>query len=432
MSLNDVVNLQISRSAAAVSRQGFGTMLILGTTITTEWGADRIRSYTSAAALLEDGFATSDAEYKAALVAFSQDLKPTRVKVGRRLTPVAQVITVTPTAANTYIYSVTINDTEFSFTSDGSATAAEIVTGLIALINAGSEPVTASGTSTLILTADEAGVSFTVTLGGNLSKVTSVANVGIATDLAEVSEEDDDWYALVSTSRDPDVIMEAAAYIESVRKIYIACSGDAGVIAAGSTDVASLLKAKAYARTAYLYSGNQAAMPEAAWLGGNLPDDPGSATYKFKTLTGVTADDLTSTQYTVAKAKNANIYTTVGGAGMTEEGVMAEGEFIDVIIGIDWLHSNMQADVFQVLRDQPKVPYTDAGVATIETAVRNRLRLAVLANVLAEDPAPVVTVPKVADVAPSDKAARLLKDVTFTATLAGAVHAVEITGNVSV
>lgn len=432
MSLDNVVNLQISRSAAAVSRQGFGTMLILGTSITTEWGSDRVRAYTKAADLLDDGFDSSDPEYKAALVAFSQTLKPTRVLVGRRLTAVAQIVTITPVATNSFLFTVEINDTTFSFTSDSDATAAEIVTGLSTAINGGSEPVTASGSTTLILTADDAGVPFSTTLSLHLTAVTTTANVGVGEDMAAISEINDDWYALVLTSRDPQTIMTAAAYIESVPKIYLACSGDAGVIAAGSVDIASLLKAKSYARTAYLYSGNQAAMPEAAWLGGQLPEQPGSNTYKFKTLVGITADDLTATQYSVAKGKNANIYTTVGGAGMTEEGVMAVGEFIDVIIGIDWLHSNMQADVFQVLRDNKKVPYTDAGVASIESTIRNRLRLATIAGILAEDPAPVVTVPDVADVPSEDKAARLLQGVSFAATLAGAIHAVTITGNVSV
>ena len=51
---------------------------------------------------------------------------------------------------------------------------------------------------------------------------------------------------------------------------------------------------------------------------------------------------------------------------------------------------------------------------------------------LAADPAPVVTAPKVADVAAADKVARRLPDIDFTATLAGAVHEVVISGVISV
>jgi hypothetical protein len=79
-----------------------------------------------------------------------------------------------------------------------------------------------------------------------------------------------------------------------------------------------------------------------------------------------------------------------------------------------------------------KVPYTDAGVALIQAQVIASLQSAVAKGILTSDPAPVVTVPKVANVSPSDKAARILPDVKFSATLAGAIHKVNITGVVSV
>ena len=60
------------------------------------------------------------------------------------------------------------------------------------------------------------------------------------------------------------------------------------------------------------------------------------------------------------------------------------------------------------------------------------LRAAVNQGILAADPAPTVTVPKVADVSAADKTARLLPDMKFTGTLAGAIHKVTITGVVSV
>ena len=60
------------------------------------------------------------------------------------------------------------------------------------------------------------------------------------------------------------------------------------------------------------------------------------------------------------------------------------------------------------------------------------LALGVANDFLSNDPAPLVTVPKAADVPPTDKANRILRDVKFTATLAGAIHAVVIRGKVSV
>jgi hypothetical protein len=333
---------------------------------------------------------------------------------------------------NNTLYSSTINGVVFSYTSDADATAAEIAGGLISAINGGTEPVTASGTTTVVLTADQAGVGFTATATSNLANVATTANVGPVEDLQAISEENDDWYGLMMISRDNLEILSVAGYIETQRKFFLACTDDAGVLAAGSTDIASKLQARNYARTAYLYSGDEANYPEAAWLGRQLPEDPGSSTWKFKTLVGIVADNLTGTQQSFAEGKNANIYTKVGGVDITSEGKVAEGEFIDVIIGVDWIEVNMQADIYTALVSEKKVPYTDQGVGVIENIVRSVLQQAVTRQILAADPSFTVSVPLVANVPQIDKAQRILRNVNFEATLAGAIHAVVVRGNVSV
>lgn len=76
-------------------------------------------------------------------------------------------VLVEVTEANSVVYSVTINGTVFDITSDADATKAEIVTALVADINAGSEPVTAiNGTDDLYLQADVANVDFTLAVAG--------------------------------------------------------------------------------------------------------------------------------------------------------------------------------------------------------------------------------------------------------------------------
>lgn len=97
-------------------------------------------------------------------------------------TKVAQVTTLTPTAANTTVYTVVINGvTAGTYTSDGSATATEIAGDLISDINASSvsDVVTASGTSTVVITSDTAGLGFTVssTGAGTLTSVPTTLNV---------------------------------------------------------------------------------------------------------------------------------------------------------------------------------------------------------------------------------------------------------------
>ena len=71
--------------------------------------------------------------------------------------------------------------------------------------------------------------------------------------------------------------------------------------------------------------------------------------------------------------KNANIYETIAGVNITREGTVAEPEFIDVIHGVDWLTARIQERVYAALVNQPKIPYTNAGIAAIESLVREQL-----------------------------------------------------------
>jgi hypothetical protein len=54
-------------------------------------------------------------------------------------------------AANDAVYTITINGTDFEYTADANATTAEIAVGLRDLINAGAEPVLASGSDTPLI-----------------------------------------------------------------------------------------------------------------------------------------------------------------------------------------------------------------------------------------------------------------------------------------
>lgn len=170
-----------------------------------------------------------------------------------------------------------------------------------------------------------------------------------------------------------------------------------------------------------------------AWASSRISQDPGSTSWKFGELSGITADALTETQQTNLELYNGNHYLTYGGAKLPAQGKLANGRFIDVQQGADWISVNMTADIFDLLQNTApkKIPYTDKGLEQIAGTVRSRLRLAVDAGILAEDPAPAVTVPKTSTQASIDKAARVVRGISFTGTLAGAVHKVVLTGQVT-
>ena len=428
MGLESIVNVSIVRGSRSVTRAGFGIPLILGPNALFSG----IRSYASMTEVAVD-FTSGQDEYKIAQALFSQSPKPKKIKIAKTATPVAQVETLTPTVLDNTLYTVTVDGVLYQFTSDGNATAAEIVAGLSALVNGDANAkVTASGSTTLILTADNAGEGFSLAASTNLAIAHTTANVGIATDILEYANVDVDWYFLHTTSNSAVTVKEAAATIETLRKMYFFRDNAGAIKTNSTTDIVSVLKAKNYMRTAFMWNDVSAEKAEAALVGAIATFDPGSYTAAFKGLAGVTPAVLTTSEQGFLDGKNANYYVEIAGVSVVKNGKTVGGEYIDVIQFIDWLQARIEEAVFSRLVNTKKIPYTDAGVAIIEADLRAVLLEGIRVGGLTNDPEPTVTVPKVADVSSVDRGARLLPDVAFGANLAGAIHAVEINGIISV
>lgn len=361
--------------------------------------------------------------------------------------PDQAVVTVTQVEPNTD-YVVTLNGIPFTYTSTNDVQSnQEIAAGLVAIITAQTQvPVGASDNldGSFEVFAQIQGTGFVLSVSeGILSKEFGlviqpfVASDPVVDDLTAIQAVDDTWYALALTDRTSATVLATAAWTEAEVKIFGTASADPNIInqamGVDATSVAAKCNQFGYVRTFVLYHQDaDSDFPECAWFGGVLPLEPGSETWKFKRLNSIAYSNLTSTQTQNARNKKANTYEFIGGVGITREGTMAQGEFIDIVRGIDWLTSRIQEFVYSVLVNNPKVPYTDAGITAIEAQVKRALQLGISNNFIANDPAPIVTVPKAANVPTVDKTNRILKNVKFQATLAGAIHAVNITGTVTV
>ena len=430
MSLSEIVNVNVNVENVSVSRASFGTMLHLGLhKVFTE----RSRVYTSVAGVLADGFAANSKEIAVATAVFSQDIVPTSIRIGRQQT---DDIVITPTTiADNTDYTVTINGTPFTIDSGVAATATTIATALDVAINAGAEPVTSvDGTGFITLNPDVAAVAYSVSVTANLTAVPDAAGAETLTvAIAAIQADNDEFYALTQESHVAADVLEVAAIIQTLKKIYVYSSSDADILTGVATDIFSLTSALNYDRTMGLYDPDaDTAYPEAAWLGVMLPKDPGSATWSFKTLVGQDADALTPTESSNARGKNGNTYETIGGVDITRFGTTAEGEFMDITRGIDWLESRLQERIFSKLVAADKIPYTEQGVAIIEAEIRAQLREAIAAGVVAAEPEFTITTPVVASISAVVKATRALPTITFTATLQGAIHTIVIVGSVTV
>lgn len=237
------------------------------------------------------------------------------------------------------------------------------------------------------------------------------------------------WYCLILTSRTDADIAAAAAWIETRNKIFVACSDAAAILnPASTTDIGAVLSAANYSRTALLYSDDEAKYPDAAWVGLLLPQEPGTPTWALKELTGITADDLNATAITSLKAKNVNYYVTVAGRGVTQGGNTAQPEWIDVMVGADWIQARASENIFTLLVTEPKVPYTDAGISQVVNALREILQEAKDRLILDSF---TITTPLASSISAAQKATRELVDVTFSGTLAGGIHTATIRGVVS-
>jgi hypothetical protein len=444
--ISDTVNITTSADTVTLTRPGFGTGLVLSATAAF---AERVRTYNSLADVAVDFPVTTSAEYLAAQAYFSQNPRPTALKIGRSALPPTQVYSIGVAAVrHSYAYSVVIKGHGFAggtatFTSDSNATNDEIIAGLVTAINGISgnnylAAVVDSGTSdTLTVTADAAGGWFSLSVNAaDLTMRQTHADPGIATDLAAIALEDNDWYLLVTLYNSKAYVDAAAAWVEANKKIYaVDLSETAALTAAvggGGNDTADGLHTLAYDRSFVAWSPAPADMFGAAWAGRTLPITPGGETWKFKRLSGVSPSSMTGTHRVNLRAKKANWYEATAGVNITYDGTVASGEFIDITRGIDWLESEMAIAVMTMLIANDKVPYEDDGVTAVESEVRGVLDRAVQARVLARNPEPVVTVPAVADIADADKAARLLPDVKWSATKSGAIHKININGVVTV
>ncbi len=440
MALSDIVTVTITSESAAVTQEGFGMPIILAPD-TPGGFTERVRFYTSLTGIGVD-FATTTATYKMASAIFSQSPRPPTIAVGRLANKPTQRWAVTPTASNSTLYQMRVNGTLVEFTSDASATVTEIIAGLKAAIDALALGITVSDQTTYMrIVANTAGAFFSVeVLDTSLLAIEQDhADPGLAADLAAIALEDSSWYGMLFGFGSKACIDAISDFAEANKKLYFAQTQDSAVITlsngadtGGSQTIAGLLKADTKFRTALIYNAKTDAFADCAWAGVCLPLDPGSETWAFKTLAGVSVSTLTATHRTNALAKYCNIYETIAGVNVTNKGTVSGNEWIDFIRFRDWLEARMSEGIFAALAASKKIPYTDAGIAVIEGIVRSWLQAGVAVGGLAADPAPEVTVPRAADVSSTDKSNRVLNNVKFDAVAAGAIQAVNISGVISV
>jgi len=193
-----------------------------------------------------------------------------------------------------------------------------------------------------------------------------------------------DWYGLyvASTTAPSDGdITSVASFIEAANpsRVFGVTVQDGGCLSA--TDTANLgyqLTALNLRRTFWQYSSSNA-YAAASIFGRAFTVNFGGVnttlTLKFKNQPGISAETLTTAQAAALEAVNGNVFVNYSnGAAIIEQGVMADGTFIDEVHGLDWLQNSIQTEVFNTLyQSSTKIPQTDAGVNALVAATAGRL-----------------------------------------------------------
>lgn len=250
-------------------------------------------------------------------------------------------------------------------------------------------------------------------------------------DLTEVLKralETSGWYGLVLADASESEYEGVASFIEATEKIFAFCTDKKE----------SPLTTKSYMRTIGIYSSESDKFIHAAWLAKCFSYDPGSETWAFKTLKGMNPDVLTSSDKKTLEESGLNYYVSCAGRDITMHGKMTGGEWIDVIRFRDWLKNEMQVRIFNLFVTNPKIPYTDEGISLIENQMISVLKEGQSMGGIAdtsydesenEVPGYTVKVPLSSSLTEAQRAHRKLSGCSFTARLSGAIHMVELSGN---
>lgn len=245
-----------------------------------------------------------------------------------------------------------------------------------------------------------------------------------------IAADNNEFYGVLLTpAADGDDIKAIAQAVAADEQYRILGTGSVVADYSANPNLLNDLKTLNIPRNFYIAEGIDKNFLEAAWMGKMLPLQPGSATWANKTLNNAVTTQFSSTNREAIKTNNGNFYSKEAGRDVTFYGVMTNGDYIDTVIGIDWLDNTIKIDMAELFFNAPIVPYNASGIGLVQNTLNASLEKGVQNGVINSDF--VITVPKYLDIPSADKATRTLNNVKFTATLTGAIQKVVIQGTVT-
>ena len=452
--LDLIVDIQVSRDIPAFTEVNFNGVLFV---TNDQVFSERYRQYASADDLIIDGFSANSATYSAVRTFFQQENpKPSQITIGRRDATVATLTLAEADVVNSTDYLVTLQGTEFSFTSaadaedDAPAAISLILNGLESLITADTPvstevvaTITGTAAATALVLTEQATFDMTLSLDVNVFAV-AYTQESWTDALANIDHAFSNYWAIETYDHSVSGVLEIAAQISTTDKYYfISDNALENTDAPDTDDPADLLQQLAdfnYDRVAFYYSETaNATFLESAHIGDKITAVPGATNWNLSPVKGVVADNLTRTQINNLEAKNGNYFTNYGGIDFVRSGKSVSGEWTDVIHGADNLKADMQIELVRVMatanNSGNKIPLTDKGVAILAASVDSIMQKYVDRGFIKDridgldslgnptsSPGYIITTPLVSSMSANDRAARKSPDIQVIGYLAGAVN----------
>lgn len=243
------------------------------------------------------------------------------------------------------------------------------------------------------------------------------------------------WHQLIVLS---DYDATLAAYIETTDKMYFTHFTTQAELETAYKATSNPLKG--FDNTfSVLYTDEKVKYPEAAVVGATSGLAAGSFTYKNIVIKGISAlDKLVMTDEAIKKAHENGAITIVEKAGdiVTSEGIVGSGEYADVVDSKNYIIQNIAYKTQKVFNNNAKVPYTDAGIGMLESATLEALVDGYNNGMIADNddgtPAYFVSFALRKDTSETDRGSRNYPYGAFKFELAGAIHSVNVVGEIEV
>ncbi|NFC67258.1 DUF3383 family protein [Clostridium botulinum] len=240
--------------------------------------------------------------------------------------------------------------------------------------------------------------------------------------------EHNNWYRLLCTDLEEKTIEGLSAWCEANQKMFYTQFN--------TTEITTDLTEKN--RTVLGFKRNFERL-DSGMVGLALTRIPGSFTFKFKNIKGLTADIIPDSELQAIKVKNMNAYFKKFdvqdlGTAQLDEGKVASGMYIDQVESRDWVRFRIENEIAKLLMSTEKISYDNLGIQMVVAAVDVALNDAAKNKIILKNddgvPQFAVTYQTLDKIHIDDRKARRFTGIEFEYIEAGAMHEVGVTGSV--